>query len=338
MKLIRKKLSSIAYDHIWLKYVLDYGFSLLATVVSAAIFVFGMVTFLEPALLGAKTSDITAMVSGGSSGAAQVFKSIILVFAKLDEKSERLVLSGLYIAINIPLLVLAFKGVGKRFAIFTLINVGFVALFTNIFKGEFFVNVALFVNKNGNMLTRALFAGMCTGLSSAIAYKIDTSAGGFDIVSFYISAKKGQLAGKYGMFINGAVVVSFAIVSSVSGGNFAESVGSAVGGMLFSFIYLLTVMLVIDAINVRNKKAQIQITTANRDLAKLLIANIPHGATVVEAKGGFTESDRIMIYMVVSTSEIKRSVKIIRELDPNSFVIVQSLHGVYGRFHMRPIK
>ena len=338
MKLLRKKLSSIAYDHLWLKYVLDYGFSLLATVVSAAIFVFGMVTFLEPALLGAKTSDIQAMVSGGSSGAAQVFKSIILIFAKLDEKSERLILSGLYVAINIPLLILAFKGVGKRFAIFTLINVGFVALFTNIFKGEFFTKVALFVDENGNMLTRALFAGMCTGLSSAIAYKIDTSAGGFDIVSFYLSAKKGQLAGKYGMFINGAVVISFAIVSSFSGGNFAESVGGAVGGMLFSFIYLLTVMLVIDAINVRNKKAQIQITTSNRDLAKLLIANIPHGATVVEAKGGFTENDRILIYMVVSTSEIKRSVKIIRELDPDSFVIVQSLHGVYGRFHMRPIK
>ncbi len=336
MKLLRKKLSSIAYDHLWLKYVLDYGLSLLATLASAAIFVFGMVVFLEPGLVGASTPDLPApaLVSGGSSGAAQVIKLIINIFAKLDEKNERLLLSGLYIAINIPLLVLAFKGVGKRFAIFTLINVASVALFTNIFKGEFFTNVALFVNKNGNMLTRALFAGMCTGLSSAIAYKIDTSAGGFDIVSFYISAKKGQLAGKYGMFINGTVVVSFAIVTSISSKDFA----SAVGGMLFSFIYLLTVMLVIDAINVRNKKAQIQITTSNKDLAKLLIANIPHGATVVDAKGGFTENERIMIYMVVSTSEIKRSVQIIRELDPNSFVIVQTLHGVYGRFHMRPIK
>lgn len=334
MKLLRKKLNSIPYDHIWIKYILDYGFSLLATVVSAAIFVFGMVVFLEPALLSAKTNGIPAMVSGGSSGAAQVFKLLIASFVKLDTKAERLILSGLYFAINIPLLILAFKGVGKRFAIFTLINVGCVTLFTNLFKGDFFTNIALFVNQNGGMLTRALFAGMTTGLSSAIAYKIDTSAGGFDIVSFYISAKKGTTTGKYGMIINGGVVTSFALVSSLTKHNY----DSALAGMFFSFVYLLTVMLVIDAINVRNKKAQIQITTSNKDLYKLLIANIPHGSTVVTAKGGFTENERIMIYMVVSTSEIKRSVKIIRELDPQSFVIVQSLHGVYGRFHMRPIK
>lgn len=334
MKLIRKKISSLAYDHIWLKYVLDYGFSLLATVVSAAIFAFGMVVFLEPAPLSSATNSIPAMVSGGSSGAAQVIKSIINSISRIDPKHERLILSLLYITINAPLLFLAFKGVGKRFAIFTLINVASVALFTNIFKGEFFEKVAVYVNNNGALLTRALFAGMCTGLSSAIAYKIDTSAGGFDIVSFYISAKKGAMAGKVGMIINGVVVVSFGVVSAISTKDYA----SAMAGMLFSFVYLLTVMLVIDAINVRNKKAQIQITTSNKDLTKLLIANIPHGATVVEAKGGFTENERIMIYMVVSTSEIKRSVKIIRELDPQSFVIVQSLHGVYGRFHMRPIK
>ena len=334
MKLLRKKLNSIVYNHIWLKYVVDYGLSLVITLISAAVFVFGMVVFLEPALLGGEASDIPAMVSGGSSGAAQVIKLIIFSFKGVDHTKERLILSILYVLINAPLLFLAFKGVGKRFAIFTLVNVGCVALFTNLFKGTFFLNVALFVSDNGNMITRALFAGMCTGFSSALAYKIDTSAGGFDIVSFYISAKKGALVGKYGMFINGAVVVSFAIVSSIT----KHDPASAVGGCLFSFVYLLTVMLVIDAINVRNKKAQIQITTSKPELQKLLIANIPHGSTVVNAHGGFTDNDRILIYLVVSTSEIKRSVKIIRELDPESFVVVQTLNGVYGRFHMRPIK
>ena len=334
MKSIKKKLNSFAYQHIGVKYFLDYGFASLATAISSLIFVFGMLVFLEPALLGGSTSDIPAMVSGGSSGAAQVIKSIILIFVSVNSSVERLFLSGLYLAINVPLLVLAFKGVGKRFAFFTLLNVGLVALFTNVIKGDFLTNVALYVNNNGNMITRALFAGLCTGLSSAIAFKIDSSAGGFDIVSFYISAKKSTLAGKYGMLINGMVVFSFAIVNGFSKGDFP----SALGGMLFSFIYLLTVMLVIDVINIRNKKAQIQITTTNKDLAQLLIANIPHGATVSKATGVFTESERYIIFMVVSTTEIKRAVDIIKELDPHSFVVVTSVQGVYGNFHMKPIK
>ena len=334
MKKFTKKINSIAYNHIWLRYILDYLFPILATAISSLIFVFGMVVFLEPALLGGQASNIPAMVSGGSSGAAQVIKLIIFSFTKIDPKNERIILSSLYVMINIPLLIMAFKGVGTRFALFTLLNVSLVFLFTNTIKGEFLLKVALYVNQNGNMLTRALFAGLCTGLSSAIAYKIDSSAGGFDIVSFYISAKKSTLAGKYGMIINGAVVISFGIVSGIASHDFAP----AMGGILFSFVYLLTVMLVIDVINIRNKKAQIQITTNDKDLAKLLIANIPHGATVIDAKGAFTESERYIVYMVVSTTEVKRSVDIIKALDPNSFVVVTSIQGLYGRFHMKPIK
>ena len=97
-------------------------------------------------------------------------------------------------------------------------------------------------------------------------------------------------------------------------------------------------MMVIDVINIRNKKAKIEITTSNKELPQLLIANIPHGATLVQAKGAFTDNDRLIIEMVVSTTEIKRSVNIIKTLDPNSFVVVTSLSGVYGNFHMRPIK
>ena len=334
MKSLKKKVNSFAYNHILLRYILDYLFPFLATAISSLIFVFGMVVFLEPALLGEEVADVPAMVSGGSSGAAQVIKLIIFSFTKVDPKNERIILSSLYFAINIPLLILAFKGVGRRFALFTLLNVSLVFVLTNVIKGKFLLDLALYVKTNGSMLTRALFAGMCTGLSSAIAYKIDSSAGGFDIVSFYLAAKKSKLAGKYGMIINGIVVSSFALVSGIANHDFA----TAVGGMLFSFVYLLTVMLVIDVINIRNKKAQIQVTTTDKNLAKLLISNIPHGASVVQGTGAFTESERYIIYMVVSTTEIKRSVDIIKELDPNSFIVVTSLHSVYGRFHMRPIK
>ena len=333
MTKLKRKLNSFAYQHFWLKYILDYGFSVIATLLSALIFVFGMVTFLEPSLASAAEAG-PAMVSGGSSGAAQVIKLLIFSVTNLDTKNERIILSSLYLAINIPLIILAFKGVGKRFGIFTLLNVGSVFLFTNVINFKFLTDVAMYVGENAGMLGRAFFAGMCTGLSSAIAYRIDASAGGFDIVSFYISAKKSTLAGKYGMIINGAIVASFALVSGLTQHNFA----TAIGGALFSFVYLLTVMLVIDIINIRNKKSQIQITTANKDLPQLLMANIPHGATIVNAKGGFTDTDRYIIYMVVSTTEIKRSVDIIKELDPESFVYVTALTGVYGNFHMRPIK
>lgn len=331
---LQKRTNNFLYNHLWLKFIVDYGFALIATLFSAAIFALCINVFLEPALLGGECEGIQTLVSGGSSGAAQVLNLLFTVNGITIPNNPSLLFSIFYLLINLPLIYIAFRYVGKRFAIFTVINVGAVFLMTNAMHGQFFVEIALFVNNHGGMLARALFAGMCTGLSSAIAYKIDASAGGFDIISYYFSERKSTLAGKYGVIINATIISAFTIITAVTTSKWGESLGL----IFFSAVYLLTVMLVIDVINVRNKKAQIQIITRKKDLAKLLLANIPHGATVVNARGAFSDNESYIIYMVVSTTEIKRAVKVVRELDPESFVNVTSLHQVYGHFYMKPIK
>ena len=340
----QQKINSFIYNHIWLKYALDYGVTFLMSVLSAAIFVFGVNCFLDPAALGGPMTGSVTLVSGGSSGVAQVFL-LILETAGVDITNRSLVFSIAYLTVNIPLIVLAFLGIGKRFAFFTLVNVGSAFLFSNIFHGEIFVHVALYVSEYGGLLPRALFAGICTGLSSAIAYKWETSAGGFDIVSYYVSLRKSNGAGKYGVIINAIIVSLFTLFTAIKGGNLLvvgdielQPWALAIGSMWFSIVYLLTVMLVIDVINVRNKKIQLQIITSNKDLPNFLLASVPHGATIVKATGAFSGEERMMIYMVVSSLEMKSTLKTIHQIDPNSFINVTPLNQVYGHFYSRPIR
>ena len=327
------------YDHLWLKYIVEYGFAFIMSVLSAAIFAFGIVCFLKPGIEG-----IPDLVSGGSSGLAQTLSLALEMCGVHIDNYRNLLFSICYIVINIPLIILAFFGIGKRFAIFTIVNVASVFLFSNIFVGPFFEHVATFINSNGGLLARALFAGLCTGLSSGIAFKIDSSAGGFDIISYYISLRKGNSTGPYIAIINGFIIVSFYTLAGFHGQpillgsqEFTSWVG-AVCGVLFSLIYLVETMTIVDLINVRNKKVQVQINTANADLPRLLIANVPHGATVVNAKGAYSGNDRIIVYLVVSTYELKQVIDLIKEIDPESFVNVTSLQQVVGRFYMKPVK
>ena len=331
---LQKRTNNFLYNHLWLKFIVDYGFALIATLFSAAIFALSINVFLDPAVLGGECDGIQTLVSGGSSGAAQVFNLLFTVNGISIPNNPSLLFSLFYLLINLPLIYIAFRYIGKRFAIFTVINVVTVFLLTNAMHGQFFIDIAMFINNHGGMLARALFAGMCTGLSSAIAYKIDSSAGGFDIISYYFSERKSTLAGKYGIIINSTIIAAFSIITAITTTKWGESLGL----IFFSAVYLLTVMLVVDVINIRNKKAQIQIITNKKDLARLLLANIPHGATVLNARGAYSDNERYVIYMVVSTTEIKRAVKVVRELDPESFVNVTSLQQVYGHFHMKPIK
>ena len=340
----KQKINAFIYDHIWLKYAIDYGTTFVMSVFSAAIFAFGVNCFLDPAALGDVVTDQVTLVSGGSSGVAQVFVLFLqTIGVTITRKS--LIFSIAYLAVNIPLIILAFVGIGKRFAFFTLVNVASAFLFTNIFHGQFFIHVAYYVSQWGGLLPRALFAGICTGISSAVAFKWETSAGGFDIVSYYVSLRKSTTAGKYGVMINITIVTAFTILTAIHSGSSVEigevtlnSWSAAIGGMWFTIIYLLTVMLVIDVINVRNKKVQLQIITSNTDLPKFLLASVPHGATIMKATGAFSGEERLMIYMVVSSLEMKSAVKTIREIDPHSFVNVTPLNQVYGHFYSRPIR
>lgn len=338
----KQKINSYIYNHIWLKYAIDYGVTFVMSVFSAAIFVFGVNCFLDPAALG--LNGTVTLVSGGSSGVAQVFV-LILETCHVDITNRSLVFSLAYLTVNIPLIILAFLGIGKRFAFFTLVNVGSAFLFSNIFHGEFFMHIALYVSEFGGMLPRALFAGICTGLSSAVAYKWETSAGGFDIVSYFVSLRKSTSAGKYGVIINSVIIGTFTILTAVKGGTplvindiTLQPWAVAVGSMWFSIVYLLTVMLVIDVINVRNKKVQLQIITSNKDLPTYLLASVPHGATILNAKGAFSGEDRLMIYMVISSLEMKHVIKTIRQIDPKSFINVTPLNQVYGHFYSRPVR
>lgn len=344
-KTLRSKYESFLYNHIWLKYTIDYGTAFIMSVLSAAIFAFGINCFLAPSI-----SNTLTLVSGGSSGVGQIVALIFEIINPEFAKHNSIIYAIAYLTVNAPLIVIAFKGIGFRFGIFTLVNIGCVALFTNLFHGEFFVQIAQFVNSYGGLLSRALFAGVCTGLSSAIAFKFETSAGGFDIISYYLSLRKNTSAGKYGLIINACVILGFSILTGFKGQSLTavipgiedpvtfSSWANCIGVVLFSLIYLLTVMLLIDTINVRNKKVQLQINTTRKELPSLLISNIPHGATIIQATGAYSKEPRLVIYMIVSTLELKHVLSLVSELDPNAFVNVTSLQQVMGRFFMKPVK
>ena len=101
---------------------------------------------------------------------------------------------------------------------------------------------------------------------------------------------------------------------------------------------IVVVMLVVDFINTRNKKVQVQIVTSVEGIENVLIANFPHSATVMKGKGGYSRSEKNVLYMVVSSNEVKHVVSLVRKIDPHSFISVTSLIQAYGNFYIKPIE
>ena len=272
----------------------------------------------------------TPLITGGVSGLSQITNRLFDVLNLLNQIENRTLQAIFYFIFNIPIFILAYTKIGKRFAIFSFINVITTSFFIEIIPHDWTQLITI----SEDLLSRAIIAGIIQGFSSSLAYLMDISSGGMDVITVYFANVKSTSVGKYAFAINGVIYLLFTVLYLLN----TDSMTGALNAVIFSVIYSFTTSQVVDAINIRNKKTQLQIVTARADLPKILMEKFYHGCTVVQAKGGYTNSIKYIVYMVVSSREVASMVKHIRTVDPESFIDESPSHQVYGKFFIKPIK
>lgn len=330
-------------DHPVLKFTLENLWALLVCTISAFIFAFGFKLFMNPGL-EVDGKMLETIVSGGASGISQV---IVLICKVCGWRTinESLALSILYFVVNIPIMALAFIGIGRRFAIYTIINIVEVSLFTALIDPtnvELFAEIARFVSINATLLGRVLFAGICTGLSSSLVYLIDASGGGVDIIAFYIGLKRKTLVGKYSLYANSITLCCFTVFDCInllqSSSNPTSDVAVVISKVFFSILYMVIVTLVVDTVNNKNQKIKVEVVTDNPNFGKELVVAMPHACTETTATGVFSGKNKYVFTMVVLRYELKDMISFIKEIDPSAFVQVVPLESIYGRFHTKSVR
>lgn len=284
-----------------------------------------------------------SLVSGGASGFSQVVSRLLSFAGIYREQSgvqENTVIAILYVLLNVPFLVLAWLKIGKKFTIYTLFNIGFSSLFLRIIPAEW----CELTNIYNDFLARALAGGLCTGLSIGIAFAVGSATGAVDIISLFFAERKSTSVGKYSMIVNTATVLSYTLLHFAKAPSDPEGITAWDLGVnqttmaLYTIVYFFVGSKLLDIINIKNKKVELQIFTSYPEMAKVLISGFPHACTLVNGVGGFTGTPRHIIYMVVSKGELKRAVQVMKEADPNCFVSVLSTYQVYGKFYIKPIE
>jgi uncharacterized membrane-anchored protein YitT (DUF2179 family) len=272
----------------------------------------------------------TPLITGGVSGLSQITNRLFDVLNLLNQIENRSLQAIFYFIFNIPIFILAYTKIGKRFAIFSFINVITTSIFIEVIPHDWTQLISI----SEDLLSRAIIAGLIQGFASSLAYLMDISSGGMDVITVYFANVKSTSVGKYALAINGAIYVLFTLLYLLN----TDSLTGALNAVIFSVIYSFTTSQVVDAINIRNKKTQLQIITSRVDLPKILMEKFFHGCTIVQAKGGYTNAVKYIVYMVVSSREVAKVVKHIRSIDPESFIDESPFHQVYGKFYIKPIK
>jgi uncharacterized membrane-anchored protein YitT (DUF2179 family) len=278
-----------------------YSQKLSASVVYAILSSIALNFFFQPAHL----------YSSGATGLAQILTTLTTM------AHHTIPVSITLYAINIPLFILAWKGIGHRFTIFTVITVTLASLTIHIMP-EFVMTK--------DPIVCAIFGGAINGVGIGYALRSGLSSGGADIVSLFVQKKTGHPVGRISFIFNGCIVL---IAGALFGWQYA----------LYTIMTIFVSSRVTDAIFTKQKKVQIMIVT--RDPEKV-IAHVQYrmrrGITIInDAEGAYNHQKQTVLLTVINRMEIGEFRRAMLEADSHAFVSMSDNVHILGNFYEDPL-
>ena len=214
-------------------------------------------------------------------------------------------------ALNIPLFFLGMWILGRNFGAKTLVGTIMVPLFVSLTSDW---NPA-----SSDPLLGAIFGGMACGLGIGIVFRGKGSTGGIDLAAQILHKFVPLPFGICVALFDGMIVLAATFVFSIEAGLYA---------LIGLFITSRTIDLVQVGLN--SSKAIMVVSEYLEEIRDALLNEIDRGVTVWKAEGGYTRANKKMIMSVVNQNEFSRTTQIIKQIDPNAFIIVMNASEVIG--------
>ncbi|MEE4264756.1 MAG: YitT family protein [Desulfobacteraceae bacterium] len=218
---------------------------------------------------------------------------------------------AIYFILNIPLFIVGWLFVGRRFFLYSVVGV-------IIFSAVMFLPYPLIPIKD--MILAALTAGIITGVGSGIILRSLGSAGGLDILSVILFKKFSIRPGTFVLAFN-ALLIGVAA--------FRIPLEMVIYTLIFMYVTSYCVNMVVTGLSQR--KAIMIISPQWQAIADEIMERMQRGVTVVRGEGGYTGQEVRILYSVITFSELSRFKQMIKNIDPQAFVVVTETLEVMGK-------
>ncbi|SKC08677.1 Uncharacterized membrane-anchored protein YitT, contains DUF161 and DUF2179 domains [Lachnospiraceae bacterium] len=246
------------------------------------------------------------LLPGGFSGLTILIQNLAERFLSLE-----LPYGPIYLALNALPIVISFRAIGKKFTLFSCITIVMTSVLTDMIPVQPITY---------DVLLTSIFGGLINGVAISLCLKADATSGGTDFISIYISEKYGLDAWNYILIFNACVL-------AVNGALFGWDKA------LYSIIFQFTTTQAIHGLYKRYWKNTLLIVTDKPKLVTDAIYRLTkHGATDISGIGSYQETPRTVVYSVVSTTDLKKVICEVKQIDPCAFINVIKTDQVEGRF------
>lgn len=241
--------------------------------------------------------------TGGFSGIA----TIVYYFFKVP-------MGVTVLALNIPLLIIAYFKVGKQ-------------LFARSIYGTIVFSLMIDLIDKITPLTHdrflgCIYGGVFAGIGTAIILKFDASTGGSDLLSHIIRAYKKQYKSSSLILSVDTVVIALNVI-------FFKNIEIGLYSAIAIFLMGKMIDLIFEGVNFA--KVIFIISPKYEEIAGQISASINRGSTGLFSKGMYTDQEKLTLLCVGSRTEAYEMQSIAKEIDKEAFIIIMNAREVIGK-------
>lgn len=266
---------------------------------------FGITVFLMPVKL----------YDSGISGTSMLFDQLT---------PEFLTLSIFLVILNVPLFLFGLKKQGWVFTVYAIYAVCIYSLFAWLITDVLPIDVSIASPLAGtDLLLCALFGGVISGIGSGIAIRYGGAMDGIEVMAVIFAKRLGITVGTFVMIYNVLlyIVCGFVLNSWIL--------------PLYSIVTYAAALKTIDFIvdGLDRAKCAIIITEQPGEICSKLCEVFGSGVTRLEARGGYSNEEKTMIYFVVNRYQIVRMKELVHDIDHNAYITISEVADVFSNNH-----
>lgn len=276
--------------------------NILMLTVAGMINAFGITVFLMPVNL----------YDSGISGTSML----------LDQLTPNyLTLSIFLILLNIPLFLFGLKKQGWKFTIYAIYAVSIYSICAWLITDVLPVDVSMASPLAGtDLLLCALFGGVISGMGSGIAIRYGGAMDGIEVMAVIFAKGFGLTVGTFVMIYNVLLYIICGVV--------LKSWILPLYSIVTYAAALKTIDFIVDGID--RAKCAIIVTEQPQEICSRLCEIFGSGVTYLDAKGGYSNKKKSMIYFVVNRYQVVRMKELVHEIDPLAYITISEVADVFS--------
>ena len=244
----------------------------------------------------------------------------VFLFSQRKPKDDIIFL----VVLNIPLFLLGLKKQGLEFTVYAIYSVCIYSICAWLITDVLPIDVSIASPLAGtDLLLCALFGGVISGIGSGLAIRYGGAMDGIEVMAVIFAKRLGISVGSFVMIYNVFlyIVCGFVLNSWIL--------------PLYSIVTYAAALKTIDFIvdGLDRAKCAIIITEHPNEVCGKLCEVFGSGVTYLDAKGGYSNKSKSMIYFIVNRYQVVRMKEIVHEIDHQAYITISEVADVFSNNH-----